>query len=88
MQGEKSFIKSKIAKLSETRRGLENYTVFTLKKYNDKIIKKIPSGHANHQGQLRTTFLGRYKVRKEPSLTKRCEKMRKERKRCEKSQVF
>ena len=30
---------------------------------------------------------GGYKVRKEPSLTKRCEKMRKERKRCEKSQV-
>ena len=31
---------------------------------------------------------GRYKVRKEPSPAKRCEKMRKERKRCEKSHVL
>ena len=31
---------------------------------------------------------GRYKVRKEPSPAKRCEKMRKERKRCEKSRFM
>ena len=34
------------------------------------------------------SIIGRYKVRKEPSPAKRCEKMRKERKRCEKSRFM
>ena len=39
--------------------------------------------------QTKESFdVGRYKVRKEPSPAKRCEKMRKERKRCEKSHVL
>ena len=42
----------------------------------------------NKQTDVKHKKSGRYKVRKEPSPAKRCEKMRKERKICEKSHVL